>query len=344
MIAPRHARSLLLAISLLAACNPPPETERHAFFALGTLVEISVHDPSPGLPAALRDVETTLLAMEQRWRAWQDGGLAAINRQLAAGKVVALDAEYEAGIAQARKLSKQSDGRFNPAIGRMVELWGFHQEERGAAPPPDPLALSTFIPPPTLGDLERGDNGNWHSTDPRLWLDMGAFAKGLAIEAAGQVLEQHGIADAIVNAGGDLKVLGAHGGRAWRIGVRNPRGSGVLAAIEGRDGDSVFTSGDYERFFVWEGQRFHHILDPASGLPARGVTSVTVIHPDAAVADAGATALFVAGAGQWAAVARSMRIDTAMLTFEDGHVELTPAMLERVSFEQEPAAVEVIAP
>lgn len=344
MTGTRRVFSLLLALGLLVACESAPRTERHAFFALGTLVEISVRDPSPGLPAALRETEAALLAMEQRWRAWQDGGLAVINRQLAAGEAVALDAEYEAGMARARVLSDQSGGRFNPAIGRVVELWGFHQEERTPAAPPGPQALSAFIPPPTLADLERNEDGTWHSKDPRLWLDMGAFAKGLAIETAVQVLQRHGVADAIVNAGGDLKVLGSRGDRAWRIGIRHPRGTGVIAAVDARNGDSVFTSGDYERFFVWEGQRFHHILDPASGLPAQGVTSVTVVHPDAGVADAAATALFVAGAGQWAAVAQAMQVDTAMLIFEDGRVELTPAMLERLFFEQQPVTLEVVAP
>lgn len=329
---------------LLAACAREPATERHAFFALGTLVEISVYDPPENTGRALRAVEDLLLAEEHRWRAWGDGRLARINRQLAAGEAVALEAGIFAGIARAMEIAQRSAGHFNPAIGRVVEAWGFNVAEREAVPPPTASVLSAWLPPPTLAALEKTEDGKWRSTDPRLWIDMGAFAKGLAVELAIEVLRQHGIENAIVNAGGDLKVTGQHGRRAWRIGVRAPRGDGVLASIQAAGNESVFTSGDYERVFEWNGVRYHHIIDPATARPARGVTSVTVVHPDAALADAAATALFVAGRDDWASTARSLGIKAVMMVFDDGSIALTPAMRARVAFETPPGSLTVIAP
>lgn len=340
----RFAGFLSFLALISAGCTAEPAAERHAFFALGTLVEISVFDPPANFNDALHATEATLLAEEQRWRAWEDGDLAAINRQLATGSPVELDPSVAASIARAREIAMKSGGRFNPAIGRLVELWGFNTEDRQPAPPPSGDALAGFLPAPTLAALRQREDGAWESTDPRLWIDMGAFAKGLAVETAIGVLRQYGIENAIVNAGGDLKVIGRHGSRNWRIGVRHPRGDGVLAALTAHDNESVFTSGDYERFFEWEGSRYHHILDPATARPARGVTSVTVIHADAALADAAATALFVAGESAWRATAKGLGIGMVMLVLEDGRVQMTTAMQARVELEDAGTAVEVSAP
>lgn len=332
-----------ILVILLAACAPPPEPQRHAFFALGTLVEISVFDPPAGYEEAVHEAEVMLLEAEHRWRAFDDGELAALNRRLAGGETVQLPEEIAAGIRRARELAELSGNRFNPAMGRLVELWGFHSEDRADAPPPSAEALAPLVPAPTLDGLIAEPAG-WRLADERVWLDMGAFAKGLAVESAAGLLVRRGIDNAIVNAGGDLKVMGRAGNRPWRIGVRHPRGTGVLAAVDAHHGEAVFTSGDYERFFEWQGERFHHILDPGSGIPARGLVSVTVMHADAALADAAATALFVAGPDHWESTAQAFGIDKAMVVRADGRIQLTRAMRERTVFQEASLEFEVTAP
>ena len=338
----RSVFSFLLAL-LLAACEQGPSVERHAFFALGTLVEITVFEPAANIDIALHAAEKSLLANEQRWRAFGEGDLAAINARLATGNNVSLPPEISAGVHRAQQLADLSDGHFNPAIGGLVKTWQFHVEERPNAPPPSDAMIAAFLPAPRMEALQVDENGSWHSDDPRLWLDMGAFAKGLAVEQAINVLREHGVANAIVNAGGDLKAIGRHGKRAWRIGVRHPRGEGVLAALELHDNESVFTSGDYERFFEWQGERYHHILDSSTGRPARGIISVTIIHSDAALADAAATALLVAGPGGWTAIARKMGVDKVMVVLDDGSIVTTSSMQQRTTVEGEEHAPRVVS-
>lgn len=340
----RHALPLALLLLLSTGCSEPQTAERHAFFALGTLVEISVYAPPSDFDTILREAETALLAEEHRWRAFESGELAEVNAALAEGSAVDISAPVLAGIKRAQEIADASGGRFNPGIGNLVKAWNFHVEERPLLPPPDPETISALLPAPTLAALEMQTDGRWKSRDARLWIDMGAFAKGLAVDVAIDLLRENGIENAIVNAGGDLKAIGQHGDRAWSVGVRSPRAQGVLAALEVLDGESVFTSGDYERQFEWEGVRYHHILNPATGQPARDIVSVTVIHPDAALADAAATALFVAGPGEWPSVANELEIDKVMVVLENGSIQLTAAMRERVTFENTSSAVEVIAP
>ena len=323
-----------IVLPLLAACSEPPEdVMQRQVFAVGTLVEFTLVNPPDNADAALHDAEQALLDAERRWRAWGDGELAALNRELADKGRAAASPELLAGIREARRLAEASGNRFNPAIGRLVELWGFHEEERPAGGPPLPAEINDLIAPPLdPAAIEISANGI-RTDDPRTWLDMGAFAKGIAVEAAIDALRSHGIDNAIVNAGGDLKTLGRHGERPWHIGIRHPSGRGVVAALDISGANSVFTSGNYERRFQWKGETYHHILDPVTGLPARGLASVTVVHPDAALADAAATALFVAGPEDWQATARTMGIDAAMVVHDNGRVEVSESLREQLHVE-----------
>lgn len=334
---------LVLGLLFLAACDAPREdVERRQVFAVGTLVEFTLVEPGEKSGEALRAAEEALLETEHRWRAWGDGELAALNRALDENGRAPASPELIAGIRRATGLATASGNRFNPVIGRLVEMWGFNVEERPDGPPPGDAELRAFTEPPMDPAALSLDGTAVASSDTRLWIDMGAFAKGIAVEAAIEALREHGIENGIVNAGGDLKVIGSRGDRPWRIGVRHPSGQGVLAALEISGPLSVFTSGNYERHFTWNGNGYHHILDPVTGLPARGLDSVTVVDEDAVLADAAATALFVAGPGEWIEVAREMGIRRAMVVQSDGEIVVSRSLRDALVTEGD-ADVSVIA-
>ncbi len=169
-------------------------------------------------------------------------------------------------------------------------------------------------------------------------LGFGGFAKGYAVDAAIDVLKAQDIKNAIINIGGDLRAIGQHGKRPWNIGIRHPRHDGVLASVTVNDNESVFSSGDYERYFEYQGKRYSHIMDPRTGYPADQAMSVTVIDNNAARADASATALFVAG-NDWPQLAAQMGLKHVMLMTDEGILEMSPAMAQRVkliSYQDEP--------
>jgi thiamine biosynthesis lipoprotein len=138
-----------------------------------------------------------------------------------------------------------------------------------------------------------------------------------------------------------MTAMGRHDDRPWRVGVRHPQGRGVLAALELHDGESVHTSGNYERYSEHEGVRYGHIIDPRTGYPGREIVSATVIHDDGAVADAAATALVLAGLRDWQRIAAQMGVKLAMLVDADGTVHMPPAMAARVHFTDEPPPVQL---
>ena len=325
---------LTVVAALAAGCDRGAEEQetRHRFMAMGTLVDVTIWAAPPAeAAAAARAVEALFHELHRAWDPWGDGALGRVNQALAAGEPVTPDADLAALLAEAAALTEASDGLFDPGIGALVRLWGFSRDEsQPTAPPPaDEIAaaLAGAAPLPALLAADGRISG-----PPGARIDLGGFVKGAAVDRGIAVLRAHGIEHAIVNAGGDLRAIGRRGPRPWRIGIRTPRAAAILAALEIRDDEAVFTSGDYERYFEYQGRRYHHILDPRSGYPTEGLTAVTVLHPDAGRADAAATALLVAGPADWPAMARVLDVTAVMVVHADGGIELTEAMRPRVNF------------
>jgi thiamine biosynthesis lipoprotein len=334
---------MLILILLLAACSRAPQSESFEIYVFGTLVTISVWDADPAArDAAVAEITARFQKMHHEWHAWRPGPLVDINRAIAAGEWVALPESIESLVVRSQQLYRQSDGMFNPAIGGLLQLWGFQSDGRPNGPPPPKDAIAQWVAAaPGMDDLVIA-NGKLRSTNRAVQLDFGAFAKGVAVDEAITILRAHGIENAIVNGGGDLRAIGSKGDSPWRVGIRHPQGQGVLAALQTRGDESVFTSGNYERYRKHEGVRYAHILDPRSGMPVDGITSVTVIHENGGIADAAATALVVAGVKEWQRIASQMGVEAAMLVDDAGTVYMSPAMQQRIEFTGESPAKIVV--
>ncbi len=330
-----RAAWLLAGLWLLQACSPQQADHRRQLYVFGTLVEIQAYGvETEHFSRAVAEVQRRFQAMHRNWHAWKgDGALIRLNRAFARGQCAPRDTELEAIITQAQRLEQQSLGRFNPAIGRLVALWGFHTDDFPIRqPPPGEAAIRALLAQaPSMRDITITDAGIC-SRNPAVALDLGGFAKGLAVDEALDILARYGIEHAIVNAGGDLRVRGQHGKRQWQVAVRDPAGGQPLLTLAARDGEAIFTSGNYYRYLAHAGQRYAHILDPQTGYPVAGIQSATVIAPNGALADAAATALVVAGTRDWLSVARGLGLDQVMLIDEQGTVWLTPAMKARIRY------------
>jgi thiamine biosynthesis lipoprotein len=189
---------------------------------------------------------------------------------------------------KAKAVYLDSGGKFDISVGVLSQIWGFHDQSYHV---------------PTLEELDRAMKfvgmEKIQTRDGRLilapgvQLDWGGIAKGYGLDLAAQALKTKGVSSGFVNAGGDLYCWGKNpGGHSWRIGIKHPRKSGFSGILSISD-EGAATTGDYQRYFVEKGTRFHHVFDPHSGFPAKGKQSVTVVGPEAAFCDALSTALFV---------------------------------------------------
>jgi thiamine biosynthesis lipoprotein len=327
---------LLFALVFATACERQPVAYHEQLLVFGTVVDIKLWGvDEPQSRQAMVRLAEDFEYMHRTWHAWHPGPLGRVNELLASGRPFSVAPSILPLITRGTELSQRSGGLFNPAIGKLIALWGFASDEVPKGPPPSAEAIRAILDQqPDMADIQR-DGIKIQTQNSALKLDFGAFAKGYAVDRAIEVLRELGINNAVVNAGGDLRAIGRHGDRPWRVGIRHPRQAGILASVEVEGDESVFTSGDYERYFDWQGTRYDHIIDPRSGYPAQGLSSVTVFTRQADLADAAATALFVAGPAEkdWLPVARAMGISGAMLVDDEGRVQITPGIRKRIYFE-----------
>ena len=318
---------------LVWGCTPQRTdiTRHHQVLAFGTLISITIrHSDEQLIERAMRRLETDFLTMHQIWHPWEPGALSRTNQLLQTGEWFTASTSVLPLIQRSKELASRSKHYFNPAIGKLVRHWGFHRHDAQQPFTPDMAAIQRLQADiPNMDDVEiKGLTMRGHNTN--LQLDLGGIAKGYGIDQAINTLKLMGIKHAIINAGGDLRAIGRHDDRAWNIGVQHPRQQGILASIETLSDESIFTSGDYQRFYMQADKRRHHIIDPRTGEPVSHTIAVTVIHPDATTADAAATAILAAGAQNMLEVANAMGIQYLLLMTTEGQLYMNKAMQKRL--------------
>jgi thiamine biosynthesis lipoprotein len=338
----RRFLTLLAAVWLLAACGSP-EPWRTESYVFGTRVELAVAGvPEARARAAADRVLRDFDVLHRTYHAWQPSELSALNAAIAAGRHHEVSAEFAAYIREAQAVAAAGEHLFDPGIGRLIALWGFHADEIQPRLP-DADALKALVARrPTIADLKL-EGGRVSSRNPSVALDFGGYLKGVALDRAAASLKADGIANALINIGGNVMALGTRDGAGtpWRVGIQHPRpqtvGGAPLATLELRDGEAIGTSGDYHRYFEVDGRRYCHLLDPRSGYPAAGTQAVTVlIAPGKAAgmrSDALSKPIFIAGA-DWRAMARKLGVEAVLRVGADGTASVTPAMQARLKIDQ----------
>ena len=286
------AAVLATAFLLWRTGNRPvsePDTARR--LAMDTLVTVKVFgEPTRGaelIDRAFEEIER----IDRMMGEGEESELRAIEARADAGWT-SMSEEMRIVLSKCQEIARRSDGAFDITIGALKRLWNF----RGAEPEvPSPEQIASRLPLVDYRNVLIQD-GKIALKRPGMRLDLGAAAKGYAVDRALAVLKAGGARAALVEAGGDVGVLGRKPGRApWRIPVQHPRDPEHLIFVKDIGLPSVATSGDYERFFERENRRYHHILDPRTGYPADRSISATVWTRRALDADILSTVVFVLG-------------------------------------------------
>ncbi|VAW92400.1 FAD:protein FMN transferase [hydrothermal vent metagenome] len=340
---------IVLLILVLSACSkttPNNKLIKDSQFIFGTIVTIAFYgDNTMRTNQALKSIRQDFNALQKSWSPWDDRAMARVNKLIKTTKWFSYNPVVHTLLTDGKKYSFLSQELFNPTMGGLTKLWGFNTSDNMLSQPPAPSNIKKLLSNKTSMQDIRLKGVRMKSDNPNVVLDFGGMAKGLAVDLAITNLKKFNINNAIINAGGDIKVIGSHGDKPWHIGIRHPRGkNSILAGVDLNSNESIFTSGDYERYFISDGIRYHHILDPRTGYPATQTMSVTVIHSNAALADAAATALFVAGPQKWHEIAQAMAIKYVLLIDQKGNIYMNPAMQKRIRFQQKPNNIIISKP
>jgi thiamine biosynthesis lipoprotein len=322
-------KTVLLIISLLSPLAFPGDAssqEKNLFrksrVIMGTSVEIVVSrtravKAEEAMEAAFREVQRIDFLMSN-YR--EDSEICRVNRN-AGKKETKVSPEILRVIQQALDISSLSAGAFDITIGPVLRLWNFRE---GKFPEEKDLRENLKKVDYRQIKIDRIRSSIFFQKQG-MEIDLGAIAKGYAVDRASDILQKKGIDNFLVNAGGDLKVNGSkEKGLPWTVGIRHPRLSSTMIAKLSPRQAGVATSGDYERFFMKEGERYHHLLNPSTGTPARECQSVTVMAPSAMAADALATAIFVLGPPKGLALLKRMNDVHAIIVDRGGSVLVSP--------------------
>lgn len=283
---------------------------------------ITVEAPASQIEQAAAIVFAVFSEVDARMSEWKDTSpLSALNRS-AGIEPVRLPPDLMEVLHRSLAIAEMTDGAFDPTWAALWGLWDFKADH--PAPPAD-ADIDARVALVDFRSLQLDDvRGSAFLTRKGMLVGLGGIAKGYALDRAASALRQAGIHDFLISGGGQIMAGGTRDPRPWRIGIRDPRGSpdDFFARIELCD-QSISTSGDYERFFIHEGVRSHHILDPRTGRPSRGVRTAVVIACDATLADALSTALMIVGVERGLAIVESLPGVEALLVDEQARVHLS---------------------
>ena len=226
---------------------------------------------------------------------WREGS-DVLRLNAAAGRgPVPVSRDTLAVLKQALQASEWTGGKFDVTFGALSDVWKFDHDQDDRIPTRAEIAARLPLVDYRAIALDEAA-GTAELKRAGVRVHLGGVGKGYAVDRAVAILRSRGLTDFMVQSGGDLYVGGHKGNLPWRLGVRDPRGTAdkIFATLELSDA-TFSTSGDYERFFIQDGVRYHHLLDPDSGQPARGARSVTIVAQTSVVADVLSTGVFVAG-------------------------------------------------
>jgi thiamine biosynthesis lipoprotein len=260
---------------------------------MGTIVNVTFIGDAETAPRTAQAVFDEIERIESLMSPYRpESDVYRLNRDGGAGPV-AVSAETYDLIRKSADVSVETGGCFDITFAAMANLWDYKNKN---FVPPSRTAVAALLPLVCSKNIIfNPDKKSVAFARPGMKMGLGAIAKGYALSRGIEVLKREGISDAIVEAGGDLQVMGTKHGKPWITGLRHPRRNVILLTIDLADMDAVATSGDYERFVLRNGVRYHHIIDPRTGYPANTFSSVSVFSKSAVLSDAYATAIFVMG-------------------------------------------------
>jgi len=331
----------------LVGCTKPEPLYNTQSYVFGTLVDITIFgEPEARAQEISNQIIHEFQSLHNRLHAWRPSELMTINHAFRQSSVaVAIQPDVAAMIADATKLSIQSKGTFNPAIGGLIEAWGFHHDEFKPIKVDENKISNLVKANPQMTDIII-QNGKVFSNNPSVQLDLGGYAKGYALDIALVYLHKHGVKNALINIGGNIIALGKHGEKPWRVGIQHPRKPNAIATLDLESGWAIGTSGDYQRYFELNGKRYCHIIDPATGYPVQNVQAVTVLIPPknnaGTLSDVASKPIFIAKPETRAEVAKAMEVENFLVVESANKILVSTAMVKRITWLDKDAANHVV--
>ena len=283
---------LLFLLALLFPLNTIADWQRQEAAIMGTAVTVELwHEDQARGKALIGDIMKEMRRIDLLMSTYKpDSELSAVNTNAAHGPV-AVSKELLSLIARALEYSDVTTGAFDITYASAGQFYDYRNNKK-----PDDRQLQKALPAINYHHVEFDKSGSTiQFLHPGVHIDLGGIAKGYAVDRGMEILQQAGVTTALISAGGDTRVIGKRWDRPWHIGIRNPRDAENIVSMIPLENSAISTSGDYERFFEEDGVRYHHILNPETGMSTHEILSSSIIGKLATDTDALSTSVFVLG-------------------------------------------------
>jgi thiamine biosynthesis lipoprotein len=346
---PRTVKSLtrlLLLAALGAACGTPesapaagtPTLVERTHMTMGSELAIAAWTGDEAAAVAAFDAAFAEAdRLDRIMSVWQPGSELLQINAAAGGHPVPASADVREVMKTAIQVGDWTGGKFDVTFGALSGLWKFDAQNQDNSIPTS-ADIERRLPLIDYTTVRVDDAaGTVFLSRAGVSAHLGGIGKGYAVDRVAGMLRQAGLRDFMVQFGGDMFLSGRRGDRPWRVALRDPRGplDQAFAAIELSD-ETFSTSGDYERFFMAGGRRYHHIIDPDTGAPARGARSVTIIARTSTLADALSTGVFVMGPDEGMALVERLSDVEAVIVTDDNEVRVSAGLRNRLVMLREP--------
>ena len=306
---------LILILFLLSGCFENESVEQINGESMGTSYSINVL----GDGRIEQDrIDRRLVEINDTFSTWQeDSELSQLNRA-PVGEWIDVSSELYLMLKQSVEIYHQTDGYFDPGIGRLIDLWGFGASG-GRTEAPKREEIEQAFENSSIRYLLMED-GRVKKTR-NIHINLSAIAKGYAVDEIARLIKMSGIKNFLVEIGGEVVASGSNRGDDWVVGVERPDNKAPIPIVL-KDA-SISTSGNYRNYFIWEGKKYMHIFNPSTGLPANNdLSSVSVIHPQSAMSDAYATAMMAMGSTKAIELANKLKLTVLLITIKEDNNQI----------------------
>ena len=324
------ATIIVFTIIAIAIYNKKPSEMKYARTLMGTVVEITlVGSDDARLNAAAEAAFDEIKRLEGLMSHYKDDSDVAKVNRTAGKEAVTISKETMDVIDASLKVSQITNGTFDITMGVLGKVWHFTKDDRGEMTVPSRAEVEKLLP---LIDYRQiiidKKNNTAKLAKQGMRINLGGIAKGYITGKAVEMLKRHGIKKGIVHAGGDMAVFSESDNAPWLIGVQDPRNKDKISGTLKVANAAIATSGDYERFLIKDGTRYHHIMDPSTGFPANKCRGVTIVAKDSTLADALSTAVFVMGPDDGMKLIETLPDVDGLIIDADGKIAVSSGLKE----------------
>jgi thiamine biosynthesis lipoprotein len=327
-------------IGLLFGCSDN-KIHNEKDFVFGTMIDIKIYGESKiNAEKVSNEIFTEFHRLHKLLHPWEKSTITDINTAISKNKPIKINNNEVISILRnVQRLETQTQNLFNPSIGKLIKLWGFHSNDYNRETIPNEDIIQKLLSSKPSMQSITIKNGILKSNNKNVQIDLGGYAKGYALDQAKKILKNNNVNNALINIGGNILAFGKYGERNWVVGIQNPRKPNVLATIALKPGWAIGTSGDYQRYIMVNNQRYSHLINPKTGYPESKTQSATILLPPSddsgTLSDVFSKPLFIAKRENKINFAKLLNIQYFLIMMDDGSILISESLNNEINWEDD---------